>query len=242
MWMLLAVPIIFAAGISVSGNLLSEGLILALIFWASAPTLFSTPALAYLMRQDAALSLGLLLAAVALHPIVTPFFTVLFTDGSISVSPMELAWRLTALVAGSAFVAIIVRRWMGQKRLSKSGPIFDGLNVVGLVIFAIAIMDGITARLLADPAYAIAIIAFVSALSLGVIALTTLVFWRFGRQFACTVGFSAGGRNIALVIGALGSATPPDTWLFFAVLQFPIYCLPAILKPVYDRLIPDQPS
>lgn len=240
LWMLLAVPVIFAAGIFVSGTLLSEGLVLALIFWASAPTLFSTPALAYLLRLDPALSLGLLLAAVALHPIVTPFFTVLFTDGSISVSPMKLVWRLLALVAGSAFVAVMVRRWLGQQKLSTAGPIFDGLNVVGLVIFAIAIMDGITARLLADPYFALAIIAFVSTLSLAVIGLTMLVFWKFGRQFACTVSFSAGGRNIALVIGALGSAVPPDTWLFFAVLQFPIYCLPVILKPVYDRLIPDQ--
>ena len=54
------------------------------------------------------------------------------------------------------------------------------------------------------------------------------------------LGFSAGGRNIALVIGALGASVPEDTWLFFAVLQFPIYCLPAVLKPAYDRMLTPQ--
>ena len=33
-------------------------------------------------------------------------------------------------------------------------------------------------------------------------------------------------------------SVPEDTWLFFALLQFPIYCLPAMLKPIYDRILP----
>ena len=104
-------------------------------------------------------------------------------------------------------------------------------------IFAIALMDGIGARLLADPLYALGFIAFVMALSLVSIAATTALIWAAGRSFASTIGFSAGGRNIALAIGALGAGVPEDTWLFFAVLQFPIYCLPGMLKPVYDRLL-----
>ena len=86
-------------------------------------------------------------------------------------------------------------------------------------------MDGIGVRLWAEPVYALWFITFVMVLSFSVIALTTVLFWPAGRLAAATIGFSTGGRNIALVIGALGASVPEDTWLFFAVLQFPIYCL-----------------
>ncbi|MEM8648425.1 MAG: sodium:proton symporter [Pseudomonadota bacterium] len=240
-WTILAMPVLFAGAIWLGSAYLSAGLVLALIFWASAPPLFSTPALAYLLRLDPALALGFLLATVAAHPLVTPFFTGLFTDGATSVSPAQLAQRLLLLVGGAALIAVVTRRIIGVERIHKASTSFDGLNVIAMAIFAIAIMDGIGARLLADPVYALGFIAFVMALSLASIALTTALFWKAGRRVAATLGFSAGGRNIALVIGALGASVPDDTWLFFAVLQFPIYCLPALLKPVYERILPARP-
>ncbi len=242
-WAIVAMPLLFGLGISLAGSMLSAGLALALVFWASAPPLFSTPALAYLLRLDPALALGFLLVAVAAHPIVTPFFTALLTDGAATISAAELAWRLALLVFGAILIAAGIRRWAGYKRVSDFSTSFDGLNVICMVIFAIALMDGIGARLLADPIYALGFIAFVMALSLLSIAVTTALFWRAGRSFASTIGFSAGGRNIALAIGALGANVPEDTWLFFALFQFPIYCLPAMLKPVYDKLLcENEPS
>ena len=238
-WALLAMPVLFAGAIWLGSAYLSAGLILALIFWASAPPLFSTPALAYLLKLDPALALGFLLAAVAAHPLVTPLFTGLFTDGATNVSPGELAQRLILLTAGAAIIAIVTRKLFGVERIHRASASFDGLNVIALIIFAVAIMDGIGARLLADPLYALGYIAFVMTLSLVSIGVTTALFWKAGRRLAATLGFSAGGRNIALVIGALGGSVPDDTWLFFAVLQFPIYFLPAMLKPVYERILPD---
>lgn len=237
-WTIAVMPVLFAGAIWLGSAYLSAGLVLALIFWASAPPLFSTPALAYLLRLDPALALGFLLAALAIHPLITPFFTALFTDGTTSVSPVQLAQRLGLLVGGAAIIAIVVRNFLGVERIHRASSSFDGLNVIAMAIFAIALMDGISARLLADPVYALGFIAFVTALSLISIFVTTALFWSAGRRAASTIGFSAGGRNIALVIGALGASVPEDTWLFFAVLQFPIYCLPAILKPLYDRLLP----
>ena len=64
-----------------------------------------------------------------------------------------------------------------------------------------------------------------------------MLFWKWGPTTAATFGFSNGNRNMALVLGALAGNVPPDTWLFFAVAQFPIYLLPMALKPVYERLL-----
>ena len=84
--------------------------------------------------------------------------------------------------------------------------------------------------------FAAKLLAAVFALHLGAHLVTTALFWRAGRTFATSIGFSTGGRNISIAIAALGQSVPPDTWLFFALIQFPIYLLPMVLKPVYQRL------
>ena len=50
-------------------------------------------------------------------------------------------------------------------------------------------------------------------------------------------GLAAGSRNMGLMLAAAGSAVPELTWLYFAVAQFPIYLMPAMLKPLARRLL-----
>ncbi|MGI9483882.1 MAG: hypothetical protein ACR2OR_16155 [Hyphomicrobiales bacterium] len=243
-WAVVIMPLVFAAALWLLGNgagiWFSGGLVLALFFWASSPPIFSSAPLSYIMRLDGTLSVGFLLAAIALHPIVTPFYTGLFTGGTVSISPFELGWRLALLIGGAALCALGARAWLGREKLRKFGPAMDGLNVVGMVIFALAIMDGIADRLLENPLYAAWLTVFVFCLSLVVHAVTTALFWRSGKRRALTIGFSTGGRNIAMAVGALGASVPSDTWLFFAIIQFPIYILPAMLLPIYNRLLPNR--
>ena len=243
-WACVVIPVLFAGALWLldvaMGVSFSAGIVLALFFWASSPPIFSSAPLSYIMRLDGALSLGFLLAAIFIHPIVTPFFTAAFTSGAVSLSPVVLSWRLAVLIGGAAICALAARKWLGPKRLRELGPAMDGLNVLSMIIFAIAIMDGIGARLLENPVFAASLMGFVFVLALLVHVITTALFWRNGKKLALTLGFSSCGRNIAMAIGALGTTVPPDTWLFFAIIQFPIYCLPAILKPIYDRILPHR--
>jgi len=243
-WACVVIPVLFAGALWLldvaMGVSFSAGIVLALFFWASSPPIFSSAPLSYIMRLDGALSLGFLLAAIFIHPIVTPFFTAAFTSGAVSLSPVVLSWRLAVLIGGAAICALAARKWLGPKRLRELGPAMDGLNVLSMIIFAIAIMDGIGARLLENPVFAASLMGFVFVLALLVHVITTALFWRNGKKLALTLGFSSCGRNIAMAIGALGTTVPPDTWLFFAIIQFPIYCLPAFLKPIYDRILPHR--
>ncbi len=50
-----------------------------------------------------------------------------------------------------------------------------------------------------------------------------------GARNAATLALVAGNRNMALVLGAAPAAFEPDGFLFLAMLQFPIYLLPALL-------------
>ena len=94
--------------------------------------------------------------------------------------------------------------------------------------------------LLTEPLKVLGLTALSFALSLGLIALTTLVFARFGQGQALALGLAAGNRNMGLMLAAAGTAVPDLTWLYFAVAQLPIYLLPAMLKPLARRVAPSS--
>ena len=112
----------------------------------------------------------------------------------------------------------------------------DGVSVASLVVFAIAIMDGVTAGALARPGYVV--LVTVAALVANVVlqCLGTLAALRLGMRSALTVGLMTGNSNMGLVLVALADKADFDVIVFFAMAQIPMYMLPAILSPVYARL------
>jgi predicted Na+-dependent transporter len=215
----------------------SPGLTAALILYTSAPPNFSAAALAFILGLDGALAVAVILGCMILHPLLTPLFTELVTGGAVLVSGGEIALRLSLLIGGAACVALVGRRLIGKARLAQSGLAFDGVNVILMLVFVIGLMDGIPAQIAARPAHAAGLTVLVFALHLLLNLGTALMFWWAGIRTAATVGYSLGGRNIAPAMAVLGTAVPGETWLFFAVLQFPIYLLPMLLKPIYRRLL-----
>ena len=215
----------------------SPGLTAALILYTSAPPNVAAAALAFILGLDGALAVALILGALILHPILTPLFTEFVTGGAVQVPGLEIALRLALLIGGAALAAYIGRRLIGKARLARSGEAIDGVNVILMLVFAIGLMDGIPAQIIARPGHALALTAIVFALHLGLNLATVLVFLWAGLRTAATIGFALGGRNIAPAMAVLGTAVPGETWLFFAMLQFPIYLLPMLLKPIYRRLL-----
>lgn len=237
-WAFVAMPVLFIAVLHVFPQ--SPGINAVLLIYATSPPNFGAAALAFIMGLDGALTVATIFASTALHPIITPLFTEVFAEGAIAISGLDLAVRLAALIGGSSLAAWALRTWLGPERRKASSGIFDGLNVIIMVVFAIALMDGIPARVIAQPAYALGLAVLATALHIVLNLITVAAFWRTGRQRAYTFGYSHSGRNIAVVMSVLGSAAPDDAWLFFAMLQFPIYCLPMLLRAFYLRVLPQQ--
>ncbi len=240
-WINIVLPVCFGLAVWIIGEeKLGLGLALAIVLIGAAPPIISSPAMSYLLALNGALSLTFLLLSTALTPLITPAMTGLFIEGEMPLSPLDLAERLAYLIGGSFVVAFILRRFMGLERIQKSQGVFDGLNVFLMIIFAIALMDGIGAKFLEDPLKLLGFIVLAFAFAFGMFALTTAVFWRHDRTFATTIGYSASFRNIALAVGALGIAVPDDTWTMFAMIQFPIYICPLLLKPICRHLLADR--
>lgn len=221
---------------------IGPGLALALIVYAASPPNFAAAAIGYLLGLDAALTLAVILATVLVHPLAAPLAIDLFAPGTAAIPASALALRLGLLVGGALAAAALARRLMGPERQVRLGPALDGLNVVLMLVFAMALMAGIPEMVAARPRHALMLVAVCYGLHIGLNLATVLAFARFDRLTRLSLGYAVSGRNIALVMAALGTAAPPDAWLFFAMLQFPIYTLPLAMKPLYRRLNADQPS
>jgi BASS family bile acid:Na+ symporter len=236
-WTMIAVPGLMGLTLAAAGGTnLAPGLLLALMLHAVAPPTFSSPALAALIGLNAALSLALLIVCIAATPFAAPAFVGLFTGGALTLSPLALGTRLALILAGAAAAAWAIRAVAGKAWVERQEERIDGLSVVALFGFAVALMGNVLENTLANPLLVLGLIALATALSLGLSALTALMFLRAGRDSAFVLGHAAGSRNMGLMLAASAGLVPELVWLYVALAQFPIYLLPLAYKPLARRL------
>ncbi len=239
-WLLAASPALMALATQLAG--LPEGLAAAMLLWAASPPLIAAPALATLLGLDGALALvGTALATFAM-PLTLPPLALLLAGIDVGLDLGSLFLRLALLTFGALALAILGRRTFGAAAIACHPGRIDGAIVLTLLAFAIAAMDGITAQAMAEPLRVggFVLAAFVANLSFQ--ALGAVAFSRLPRRTALALGVTSGNRNLAVLVGSLGAAAPPDVFLYFAVGQLPIYLLPGLLAPIYRRLARVQPG
>ena len=232
-WMMIATPL--ACGPVLAALGLDPGLLIVLTFQVAAPPVVASSALAALMGLDAALALAVLTACAAATPLSAAAFAALFLGGAIDVSPLGLGLRLFAMLGGAAGLAMLIRYAAGQPWIERQGERIDGLSVIALLVFAVAVMDGVVAQTVARPGAVLGLLALAFATSLVLGATTALVFWRAGRTVALTLALAAGLRNLGVMVAATGGQVPELTWLYVAMAQFPVYLLPHLLKRMVAR-------
>lgn len=217
-----------------------NGLLLALVMQAAAPPIMSTPAFAALLGIDASVSLSVMVLSMLVTPFTAPVVVGAFTDGALAVDGVALAVRLAVVLVGTGVVGFGLRWWLGAPRVAHMRDALDGVNVLLLLTLAMGLMDGVTARFMADPWLVLGMAGVTLLISAGAM-LSTLVLFRWaGRGQNLMLGFAAGHRNITLMIAATGALLPDSTWLYIAVAQFPIYLLPFLLRPLARRLSPPE--
>lgn len=237
-FVLLVSPALGWAGVALFGveEMFGLGVAAAVVVWTASPPLVSVTALATILRLDGALALMVMTLGGLLMPLTLPPLILSLIGLDLHIGVGELMLRLVGMLALAAFIATAVRAVAGQARIQRYSDALDGAFVLVMLIFAIAVMDGVTGAAMADPVKVAGMIALVFAVSLILQAIGLLVFLPAGRRTATTVALISGNRNMAIVLGAAPAAFHPDAFLYLAVLQFPIYLLPALLRPVYRRL------
>jgi hypothetical protein len=236
LWTTLAIPTLFGLICHLVGlDIRFPDLQLGLMLQASASPMMASPALAALMDLDATLVLVTLVTSTALVPFTAPLFAFTFIGPALTLSPLSLGLKLSAILAGSACVGLFLRRLAGSDRIERHKNEINGLNVLALFVFVGAVMENVAARVVAAPVMVAAMAALAFAIFFLLYAVTAAVFAWAGRERALALGFMVSQRNMGLMLAALGGALPELTWLYFALSQFPIYLSPQMLKPFLRR-------
>jgi BASS family bile acid:Na+ symporter len=235
-WLMLATPAISGAVLYLSGLRKAEiGLFLGMMLQAVAPPIMSFPAFAALMGLDAALSLAVLIVSIVVTPLTAAFFAHIFAGPALPLSATSLGVKLMLILAGSALVAYAIRRFAGREWVEAQRERIDGVNVILLFVFAIAVLEDFAPVLLSKPLRIIGLIVFSFVLTFVQIAAAMLVLARAGRAKSFAIGVGCGTRNMGLMLAATSSVLPDMTWLYFGLAQFPIYLAPHFLKPLAQR-------
>lgn len=237
-FLLLACPLLVFAVLQPVG--LPRPLMEAIVLMAAAPPITGTVAIALILGLDAALAVIVMVLATALVPFTLPPLALLLLDIEVQMSLVEFMGHL-ALMVGFAFGAAALARWrLPPGWLQQNQRLLDGGSVIALVLFAIAIMDGVTAKLLAQPGYVILATASAFVINVALQAVGYVVgrgVFRLNIPAAITLGVLAGNCNMGLVMVALADRAVFDMVVFFAMGQLPMYMLPGLLEPVYRRMM-----
>ena len=220
---------------------LPPGLIGAMVLAAGSSVLISTPTFALLMGLDGAIILLVMLGTTLLMPVTLPTVALVLLGLDLEMSSWELMGRLVLLVGSAVIFSMVSRKVIGKVRLKVRAEVLDGAAVVTLIIFAIAIMDGLAARLMAEPSFVLFVIAASFAVYTGLLiataAVLAIIVPQWGRRINLSVGLASGARNLGVILAVMPANADSDMLLYFAAGQFPIYIMPAVLKPIMLRLV-----
>ncbi len=232
LWQLGAFPLLMAATLWLAP--VPEYLWTSLLVSACASPIFSSPAFARIVGLDAALATAVVVTTTVLMPVSLLVYSEVLTL-ALQLDLSEYAWRVGVFLLLPFLLSLWLRRYEGAGWFQRLESRLDLLTVAALVVFAIAVMNGVTASLQADPGRVLAFLAAAFGVNLYAQATTWLVFIGAGRETAWTVALTAGFRNMALVLAITGTMLGSDFLIFVAVAQIPMYLLPLIMKPVYTR-------
>lgn len=229
-WQLAASPLLVWAVAQAVG--LPGALALLLILQAAAPPIGSSAMFALILGLDGGLCLvGAVLSTVLLPFSLTALVGLLLPGAGIQVDLGAFFARVSLLVAAPFAIAGALRGAFGPDRLRRNDDLLGGLNVVLLVVFAVAVMDGVTARIVREPGYIglLLVLACVAGALLHGVA-----YWLF-RPAGITPAFSAallsGNRNMGLMLAVTAGTAGEGFALYAGLVQIPMYFAPLLLTP-----------
>lgn len=219
---------------------LSPELVLMVTLVAAGPPLASGANFAYLLDLDAEWAVNLVVAGTLAVPFLAPPLVFGLLGLALEVEVLSVLGRLAAVVAMAMAIAWGVRRLLGQRRLARSGAVQDGVATLVLIVFLVAVMDGIPQRITAAPGTVAVLLLAAFAINFGlplIIAAGLLLgrvrFAGTGATTIATVAMFSGNRNLALFLTALPATLVAQVAPFVALYQIPIYLTPLVMGPVY---------
>ena len=233
-WQLVASPLLVWVATGLAGT--PPEMRLVLVLQAAAPPIGSAAVFALILGLDGTLALlGAVVATLLLPLTLTPLVGALLPGAGLEVDLAAFFVRVSLLVLAPFALAWTLRQAVGVQRLARNDEVLAGLNVVLLVVFAIAVMHGVAARLASDPGYIglLLLVACVAAALLHVAGF--LLFRRSGFATAYGAALLSGNRNMGLMLAITAGTAGEAFSLYVGIAQIPMYFAPLLLTPFVLR-------
>jgi BASS family bile acid:Na+ symporter len=206
---------------------------IAIILMTGSAPLMSTPSLTLLMGLDDTIAMLVMIAGTALAPFTLPFIALHLLGLDLGIDPVTWSLRLSLFVGSAVGAALILQKILQPVRIARAKEALDLAIVFLLVLFAIAIMDGVADRLMAETSFVIGVTGIAFGAYLLLLGLSSLVGRAFGARSGASIGFICANRNVGIILAVLPAGSHPDIFLFFAIWQMPMYIMPSLLAPFY---------
>lgn len=208
-----------------------------IVLMAAAPPIMSAPAMALLLRLNATLMLVIVVSATLLAPFTLGVAAEVFVASGLDIDPANLALRLAGFILGCFLLATLLRKAIGVTRIERHKSMLDVIGLIFFLTFAVAVMDGVSVRIEQQTNHVLALLGIAFLANVLLQCTSGAAFYLTGVQNALTIAFASGNRNMGLLLAVLPPGSAPDTLLYLAVAQIPLYTLPAILSPMYNSLL-----
>jgi len=231
LWQLLLSPLLVWFASAALG--LPPDVRMVLLLQAAAPPIGSAAVFALILGLDGVLAALSTVASTLVLPLtLTPLVALLLPAAGVQVDLLPFFLRVTLLVVVPFLLAGVLRHLIGLERLRRGDAILGGSNVLLLVVFAIAVMDGVTVRLLEEPARVAVLLATACVAGLLLHLGAYLLFRRAGTTVAYTAAVLSGNRNVGLMLVITAGTAGEVFSLYVGLAQIPMYFAPLLLTPL----------
>jgi BASS family bile acid:Na+ symporter len=233
LWLLLLMPVItFMIGYLIG---IPSGLLAVITAWSACPPLVSMPGLAILIGLDGAVALLVMIGGTLLFTVSLPIILSALVGQNIGLNPLSMALELFSIVSISFLIGQGLRWSVGITRAHASEGAADGILVISMALFAVTIMGGLHEAWANEPERLPLFVSVAVIISASAQIFNAIIFQRLNRRTGGAIALASGSRNLALLIPIASGTFAEDLWIFIAVIQIPIYFLPIISKPLYQK-------
>lgn len=233
-WLLIISPIIVWFAFTIID--IPEPIAMAAIITAAAPPVTACAAIALFLRLDAAIAVVVTVATMLVIPLTLPPVIQYLVGLTIEIELWQLSLRLIGFIFSAFSLAFIIKKFNNEEKIKAYAPILDGVSVIFISVFIIGVMRGVTDLLLKEPEFVLLTLLVSSVLMISLYMISSIIFWRLGKNTAMAAGLVSGNCNLGLMYLVLADQAPLELLIFFAVGQIPMYCLPTLLLPLVRRL------
>lgn len=230
LWQIVLLPLLAAFALK---PWLNDELYLFAVASLCSCAITATTALSRLLGLNDALALVVGISGSVLMPLPLYLFLTHGTDIDVAINLAGFVYRV-AFFIGLPFVLVYAFRQVASESLDSAVREYaPNAALITLVVFGLAVMDGVQALTLADPWLMFSYVLLSFALNIGVQLLTWVALRFLGTRDATTAALVCAYRNLGIIAAIAGGALGAHFLIFVGVWQLPMYTLPLLLRRYY---------